>query len=383
MRACHRVTETAACRSNWPQSKPATTWRLNAFGSGPTRACRGAFCWAGMADELTAIARNPEWLPHTYDASGSTLTLFKVSREAHRQLPFLSTEELRKGYETAAVPAEPLANLVAAEEPAPLHFIFHTAFCCSTLLVNALDATDRAVGMKEPAIFLNLVHRLGRGEDFDSSNRLDLALRLLARPFEGSTATIAKPSCFANPLAAHALAAMPHSRAVLLYSDLHTFLLAVAKRGIAGRAWSREIFAGCMKFIPIELGQDPTETAQVTDLHLAGLAWLMRRNHFDRISAQFGSDRGMQLDANQLLANGAETVRTVCDFYGLNVDSSTISEVAEGPIFRRHSKEANRPYGPEERARERNRLWSIHGEEIERVATWVERVARRLTTREA
>jgi hypothetical protein len=317
---------------------------------------------------LTEIRRNPEWLPHTYDKEGSNLVFVKVTQSAHQALPFLNTEELRHGFEYASVPVGPLASGAASQPNGALHFIFHTAFCCSTLLVNALASTGRVVGMKEPAVFLNLVHRFMRGESFDTTKRLDLVLRLLSRPFEGTSGTVAKPSCFANPLLPHVLKAAPSSRAILLHSDITTFLYAVAKRGQVGRDWARSVYESCLRYIPIEAATD-AQLGATSDLEAAGLAWLLRRDQFNQVALQLGPSRVMQIDGERLI-HSADHLRSALVFFDIDgtVSSST---------FGRHSK-TGQTYGPEHRTNERLQLEVQFGDEVETVSQRIQRLATEL-----
>ena len=51
----------------------------------------------------------------------------------------------------------------AAARPATMHFIFHSAFCCSTVLARAFDIPGIAMGLKEPPIYNDIVGWRHRG----------------------------------------------------------------------------------------------------------------------------------------------------------------------------------------------------------------------------
>ena len=240
--------------------------------------------------------------------------------------------------------------------------------------MNALAAAGSAVGIKEPAILVGLMQRLECGED--PSGRLKLAMQLLARRFERVDAIVVKPTCFANPLIPQLLAAVPDARAVLLHSSVRTFLYSVAKRGIAGRKWGRQVYASAMKHVPLDLGYTPVQTWEQTDLQIVGLGWLMRRNHFNRIAARYGPARLMQLEDRELTRAPARTLARATEYFRLPASASAIREVAAGPVFERHSKKAT-AFGPAERAIEQKNLVTLYGDEVEPVAQWIEAIAER------
>jgi hypothetical protein len=325
-----------------------------------------------QGDALQRVVRDPQWLPHAFSADGSKLSFVRVTREMHRSLPFVDEQQLRDQPDWAVATTDSLVEQLPAIEAGPAHFVFHTAFCCSTLLVNALESTGPVVGMKEPAIFVSLMQSLERGEDLRRSRLLELAIRLLARRFDGTQAVIIKPTCFASPLIPHLLAAAPEARAVLLHSGIRTFLYSVAKRGIAGRKWGRQVFASAMKHVPLDLGYSPVQTWEQTDLQIAGLGWLMRRNHFNAIAARWGARRVIQVDGDEVGRSPLRSVEAVSGYFGMTGNAARA--LAAGDAFDRHSKEG-RPFGPRERELELKQLRARHEDEVEGIAQWIETIA--------
>lgn len=326
-----------------------------------------------MTPSHEAIVRNPEWLPHTYDETGANLIFLPVSRMMHSELPFLSGGELID--RAAPVPLSEVEKALPHLAAGPLHFIFHTAFCCSTLLVDALATATNAVGMKEPAVFQNLLHRIYRAGVDGERERMHIVMRLLERPFANSTATLVKPSCFTNSLIPLVLEQCPTARAVLLTAPLRSFLFSVARRGIRGRSWGRQAYLSAVRHTPLDLGFRDADTIEQTDLQVAGLAWLMRRHFFDRIAGEIAAERILRLDSDAIVADPAIALASVADHFSLATEADAIGEVVGGPLFRTHRKE-RRPFGPEERRIERQSSQAHNGEEVEIAAEWIEAVAR-------
>jgi hypothetical protein len=317
------------------------------------------------------IVADCAWLPHSFNPAGDALVFVRVSEELRRSAAFLDGAEVRS-LEKVVLPFKWVQEAALSLPSLPLHFIFHTALCGSTILIRALEETGSAAGLKEPAILLNLYHRFLRGGEAQEGPRLDLVLKLLGRP-EAGAAVVVKPSCFVNPLIGQIMAHSPGSRAVFLFSDLRTFLLGIAKRGAEGRSWGRQVFANCRRAIPLEFGFGMEELLQQTDLQVAGLAWLMRRWLFECVSAELGPGRALQVQSDRLFGDPSATLDLACGFLGLGT-SGRARSIANGPVFRWHSKE-NRQYEAADRERDLEQVRSTHFREVEPVVRWIEAIA--------
>jgi hypothetical protein len=302
------------------------------------------------------------------------LTSVFVPREKHSELMFLSDDFYTADYPKVAHPAAAIGEFARDADIAPIHFIFHTAFCCSTLLIKALDLPGRTLGLKEPDVLINVANRLVRSDDLLNRNRLQLVLRLLARPFQSGETVIVKPSNFANRLLMPALEAVPEARAVLLYSDLATLLRSLLKRGIWGRIWARKLYRSAAAWTSLNPGFDAGELFELTDLQVAGLGWLMQIEHFHQAAQQYGS-RVSILNSAEFLRDTRNTLADVADAFGLSLDRATIDTITEGPVFSRHSKFEQRDYSVDEREAEHDAVIAAHRDEIDVVVKWIDAVA--------
>jgi hypothetical protein len=320
------------------------------------------------------VAIDPQWLPHTYDLSGANLTSVFVPREAHGELMFLSDEHFADRFAKVTHAARDIAAHVAEANEAPVHFIFHTSFCCSTLMLKALDIPGRAFGLKEPDVFINLGNRFIRSDDAANRERLRLVLRLVARPFERGESVIVKPSNFGNRLAAPILESRADTRAVLLYGDVRSLLRSLLKRGMWGRIWGRRLYRSASSWTSLRLGYSEEEEFVLTDLQALAAGWLMQMQHFAELRRRFG-ERVMIVDSSDFLADPARVLGSISDLFELNLDASTIRDVVSGPTFARHSKFSDQDYGHAERAADQGAAEAAHSEELEMVVKWIEAVA--------
>ncbi len=319
---------------------------------------------------------DPEWIPHTFDLQGANLTFVHVPRAARKELMFLSEEHFAGDFDKATFPAAAVQAQAQAIEPAPIQFIFHTSFCCSTLLARALDVQGTSV-LKEPDVLINLANRIIRSDDQVNRQRVDLVLRLLQRPFTAGETVIVKPTNFANRLLDVVLAQRPQSKAVLLYSDLETFLRSLLKRGIWGRILGRKLFNQLSGWSSLRLGYGAAELFELTDVQVAAVAWLMQVQHFDMVARAFGP-RAIVLDSATLLAQPADSIDKTQALFGLGLSRADVEAIASGPVFSKHSKFSDRDYSAEERERDHASTSAAYSEELEMVAQWIKAVATQL-----
>ncbi|HEY7007134.1 MAG TPA: hypothetical protein VH392_11720 [Sphingomicrobium sp.] len=321
------------------------------------------------------VALDPQWLPHTYDVDGANLTSVRVPREARSELVFLSDRHFAGNFPKAAFPRADVAAEAAHAERGPIHFIFHSSHCCSTLLGKALEVSGASSLLNEPDVMINLANRFIRSDDSANRERLELVLRLLERPFAPGEAVIVKPTNFANRVAEPILAARPDSRAILLYSDLPTLLFSLAKRGMFGWIFGRQLFNQISQWSPLDFGYGPAELLEQTDMQITALAWLMQMHHLDGLARALGPERVMLLDSSELLAEPARVLGKAQALFGLELDRAQLDAIASGPVFSKHSKTPGQDYSADAREQERQAMAGVQAEDIAMVSKWIEAVA--------
>ena len=114
---------------------------------------------------LTELLKNPEWFPIGLSQDYRTIRFGRVSRDDLAHEAFL---DQRMSGSVRAVQEHPVREIVAqaGEFPAELPvFVFHSAFCCSTLLARAFDAPGRCLSLKEPDVLMGLANALRMQKD--------------------------------------------------------------------------------------------------------------------------------------------------------------------------------------------------------------------------
>jgi hypothetical protein len=266
------------------------------------------------------------------------------------------------------------AALKAAPPPSQLHFIYHSAYCCSTLLANALDVQGSASSLKEPTILNDLSGWVRRGgPPARVAQAMDGALNLLACPFGEGEAVVAKPSNVINSLAPLMLTMRPQARALLLFAPLKIYLGSIAAKGLWGRLWVRDLLVKQLKDGIVKLGFDkPEDHLLQTDLQVAAVGWLAQHQLFASLARRF-PDRVRTLDSETLLQRPEDSLAALHRLFQLRPGKPG-EENAGLEAFGRNAK-TGESFGRGDRSAAQRSAAEVHNDELEKVFSWALAVA--------
>ena len=321
----------------------------------------------------TEILSNADYLPHRYDEIANGFRFVHVPRDIHRQSTFITDEHLPDVDHYQLIGERNIQS--GSVKAAPVHFIFHAAYCCSTMLARAFDIEGVAMGLKEPVVLNDMIGWKRRGaRDTNYDTIIDKSLTLLSRPFSEDEAIIIKPSNICTPLALPMMRLRPQSKAILLYAPIESYLQSIAKKEMWGRIWVRDVLLGTRKDGYLIDGFTDDDLLRLTDLQVAALGWLSQRGQFADIVKTVGPERVKLLDSDTFLANQSEVMALACKHFELDIDQSQLAGVMAGRAFNSHSK-SKLGFDAAARKQEQEAMDVLHGEEIKMVATWIEAVA--------
>lgn len=320
-----------------------------------------------MVQPVSPLVLAPEWLAHRYDDTRDAVYFLKADRALRHRVPFLTDVNLAGANNPVVVPRR--EAVAAAPPPAIQHFIFHSAYCCSTLLANALDRSSVATTFKEPVILNDLVGWAQRGASAAQVNAiLADTLTLLARPFGEGEASVLKPSNVCNALAPAMLQVRPSARAILLYAPLPAFLTSIAAKGLWGRLWVRDLLVKQLgQGLLAGLGFEPNDLLLVTDLQAAAIGWLAQARLFADLTRRW-PERVRTLDSEVLVAEPKQTLHAVSALFGLGLSEADLDDTVANE-FTRNAKDGS-AFAPGQRTTERSTNESLHSDEIVKVADW-------------
>lgn len=309
------------------------------------------------------IESNPEWIPHALNMETRSVEFLRVPEERYSAPGFLFEYAPTDPADRRSLSFDQVIEMKV--EVLPLHFIFHTAFCRSTLLARALNIPGISLGMSEPGIIASLASGGAKVEPLIAP-----LLQLLSRKRPGINAVFVKPTNHANRLIPALLRAQPDARTVLMTNPVSPFLQSVRKRGLMGHRWGRRLYLEMQSYAGIDLGMSPEEQFSMTDLQAAGLAWLLNQNYFTRLAASPFKERIRTLDGDYFNENRGETIEAILRFSDAADATLPVDTLLSTSVFASHSK-----LGGEIRDDDMD---NTSMGEIEKVAQWLGLIAEQI-----
>ena len=316
------------------------------------------------------VAPAAEWLAHRYDPGNDAFQFVRAPRALRQRIPFLTDEHLADVGAPVVIPRSRCDRSAAAPR---INFIFHSAYCCSTLLANAYDRPGRAFSFKEPLLLNDLVGWRHRGGDpRQVMDVLGDGLAMLARPFVEGEHCVVKPSNIVNGFAAAMLTIRPEASAILMYAPLETYLGSIASKRLWGRLWVRQLLASFLKEGLVDLGFEPQEIFLQSDLQVAAVGWLAQQALFAKL-VQSLPERVRTLDSEVLLARPHAALAAIDQLFGLTASDAERDAIVQS-VFRQHAKFGG-AFDAEARKSDQQSAAQLHAEELSMVLTWAAKVA--------
>jgi hypothetical protein len=326
---------------------------------------------------LPELLDDPAWFPAALDTRAATISFARISRDALSREAFLDQrmDGSVTGRETVS-----LADIVAAvadQQHKPPAFIFHSAFCCSTLLASALDVPDSVLALKEPNILMDLANALRVDVEARQSHKHAEALvqavfALLATSSANNEAILIKPTNAANNLLPYAIKS--GAPVLLLYGSLRSFLVSVLKKGEACKSFVRgqyNIFA-----LDTEgLAAIPQRKAVAfTDLQAAALVWRHQLELFQRTLAASEREQTVSLDFKRLTATPVPVLKAVTRHLNLPHNNAELESIANGPVFRHNAKFTGQVFNPEQADQDVRTIEQQYGETLDLIENWANQI---------
>ena len=274
------------------------------------------------AASLDALFEAPTMYLREIDFEGREALFLRMNRDGYARSSFLDKRTITVDGNVYGVPLAMLLERFHEGRPPPrrINYIFHTAFCGSTLLSRCLDRTGVCLAYKEPFVLHQLSFVRRRGPRPEALSRptpfLDLALALLGRSYEPDETPLVKPADSCTNLACEMLTAHPASAGLLLYARLDAFLVAMLKNH-KRRRYVRSLVARARTDLDDSGHLPGIATGALSDAQAAAFVWIgLMRPYLDLLADDRLAVRS--LDASVFFDRPAPTLEAAARLFGLD-----------------------------------------------------------------
>jgi hypothetical protein len=278
-------------------------------------------------------------------------------------------------------------------------YLFHTAFCGSTLMASCLDHRGACLSYKEPLSLTQLCLAKPRAEGSPAMKEdewLELSratVGLLSKVFLPTEVALIKPANACNGTIPELLSAgRSGARAILLHSSLTDFLCSILKSD-GRRRWARLGLQWTWQASPSQRILSRIETADLPDEAVAAYIWLWQMYTYLDACESHGPSVVRSLDCDLFFSRPEETLSAAASFLSLPLPSDEISRITSGRTFRTYSKAGHTGLGvllrrlglpvlwrekfdAQKRRTSLQRTAELHRREIESALSWVATVTR-------
>jgi hypothetical protein len=148
-----------------------------------------------------------------------------------------------------------------------------------------VDLPGSNISLKEPEVLMTLANyrRVGHkllSNPSDEKEVYRLVMLVLFRPFAENETVVVKPTNSVNNIICPLLGTHSQSGALLLHSDLHSFLISILKKGERWRGFARHLFNIFLIDSPEAQLLQSKQLIGMIDLQIASVAWHLQREHF-------------------------------------------------------------------------------------------------------
>lgn len=310
---------------------------------------------------------DPTWFLDGLDWVRGEARLIKTDRESLSREAFLDDRWDRSALPHVNVPIDQIGRPLGARPR--LNFIWHTSFCCSTLVAALLDAPGKNLSLKEPRVLVELASLKRRQRESRAVAALTpVVLGLYARRFDPAEQILIKASNFANNLIVETAAASD-GRCLMLYSSCRSFLVSIVKEREARRGYARQLFLSLAEDGHLQSKWPIDALLRLTDLEMAAVAWQMQMSAMQNAMQVLG-DRAASMDGDRFLQDPMEGLAALDSFFAVGLGAEAIGEILSGPRLGRSVKTGKSGEGRLRRQADAARVEQELGAELNRLVGW-------------
>lgn len=323
---------------------------------------------------LAAIAVDPTLFPARIDFVSRRARLINMSPHWYRESVFIDPPRIRGRYAIDASIVG-LERLLADQRTQPAVFIFHTAFCGSTLMSQALDALYEGLPLREPEVLGNLLMAL-RAPQIDASHKnraYHMIMQLLARRHDITQPAVIKANDYANPMMLEIIARDAIAPLLFMHVPLREFVIGCL-RVPSRRDWIRQRYHAIRAAAaPFFADSDATVRSDDAFGEMAAYYWAYNIALYRRAQS-LAPQRVRSLDFNSMLIDPLAATTASARHFALAPRADADPTQVLKNIFGAYSKNPSYPYSPQQRAQDLRDFGAMHSAEIDAAHAFARRL---------
>ena len=323
---------------------------------------------------LAAIDSSPDLFPARINFADNKAWFVKMSPRWYRESVFLDPMRI-KGTYVVETPLAWLQSVCDRINRQPMAFIFHTAFCGSTLMAQALEAMFRCLPLREPEVLGNVQYYLQMpGVAAEQKQAwFDRVLRLLSRRYEAQQGVVVKANDFANPVMGELLRWDHDVPLLFMYTPLDQFVAGCLKaesrrEWIHGRYQSIKTNVPALLNMPEALEPETTAYGEMAAIYWSyNIALLLQAREHDATHLR-------TLDFNRMLEQPLAAVQACGQLLGLQPLAGVDTQVEIDKLFGVYSKNSKFNYSPQQRSADIERVLADNKQHLEAAEVLAQRL---------
>lgn len=324
------------------------------------------------------VIADPTFYFHAFKWKEDVAIFCRLAEADHRVHSSASARAARGVY---ALPIEDLLSQYESESTlhGPVHYIFMTDFCGSTLMARALGSLAGVFCYNEPRGFVSLANKKRRidffgHEDKERWNRaLPLAVRLMSRTFHPGEVALVKDQPLTNYIAVDLLAMHPESRALFMYTSLVDYLAAVCRHP-RRREYARHRMIHNIHETRLYAPLAGFDKLSLSDMQIAALHWLTQILQYDELIKRVPEFSMRSIRGDEFFADPAGVLYAAGEHYGVESKPVDVHRIVNGELFRRHSKLVDIPFDAAMQEQQAKYSAAKYADEIRAGLDWAQSV---------
>ncbi len=329
---------------------------------------------------LEQLLGDASWFSEKIDFKNDLVQFIKMDRYCYSKSSFLSGgRALRQNIEPLSTSFSQLNYLLNKEFPndtltqdhSPC-FIFHTAFCGSTLLSRLLDDEDTTLVLREPFCLNQVAMQERLAIDENSMQELLNTIFILLNRSWKNQKIIIKADDYCNNLISMLFKRTMANKGLLLHSSVTRFITAVLKND-ARKKWLQTALEVALTdakknpdYFPIPIKKKIDSLSEI-----AAYVWSIRTLQCIKILEQ-NPMHLKSLDFEVFVANSLEAVTACANHFELSLTQTQIQAQLNDETLNKHSK-SGKAFNLQTYRDDKKTIENKLKEEIDTAQEWIEK----------